>query len=800
LVLNTNTGDTYATLAEAIDAAVTGNEIVLLSDIELSDEDIVVSAPLKTMVYVEGKDITLDMNGKAISVKYEGEPHLIGVVCVADAAGLTVKGNGSIEVEGVAYDDQFNVAYVFCKRGTTGHLTIENGTYHAADLEDSMVYTNGDGIVTINGGTFTLDNVGTQANGFPCIFNTQHQNANSIVVKGGTFNTDVNHQFWTNEVYVPETLALQNNVDNTWTVVESVAYVNEIGTSTGSKERKVGYASLADAVKSTGATVTVIKAHETKAPAIVEKDFTIDMNGMAVTSAGNVYPVIRVQKGANVTVIGEGSIENAADYVFVLGSSDKETSGNLTIENGTFTGMTTVASVTKGLLTINGGEFKVKDGEYGSTYLINCYDANYKDGSAKVAISGGTFYGFNPENNAAEGEGTNFCAAGYGAVETGSDIWTVVPRQSQEIAKGWNWFSSYMSEFDGEEGLAMLQEQLGENGIEIKNHHDGTSRYEAGYGWYGGLKSVNVRSMYMINVAEENPIEIGGTPVTSCTITLKPGWNAIGFPSTESINVADVFAQVQNNDKDYIKSKDQYVAYDGGYWDDGSLQSMEPGKGYMYYNAGTTDQTLVFPIAKSRGEVRANMTTEGNYWVANGASFANNMTMTAVLNVNGVEMTDNYEVAAFAGEEVRGSARPVYVESIDRYVMFMTIYGEGNEELTFKYIDLDTYEVHNLNDMVVYADNAMLGSLRKPIELCYGTMGIGENGFDTMSLYPNPTRTGRTISLEAICDMVEVFNSLGVKVAEYRNVETIDGIEEAGVYVIRVTNGETVNNCRLIVR
>jgi hypothetical protein len=176
------------------------------------------------------------------------------------------------------------------------------------------------------------------------------------------------------------------------------------------------------------------------------------------------------------------------------------------------------------------------------------------------------------------------------------------------------------------------------------------------------------------------------------------------------------------------------------------------------------------------------------------------MTMTAVLNVNGVEMTDNYEVAAFAGEEVRGSARPVYVESIDRYVMFMTIFGEGNEELTFKYIDLDTYEVHNLNDMVVYADNAMLGSLRKPVELCYGTMGIGENGFDTMSLYPNPTRTGRTISLEAICDMVEVFNSLGVKVAEYRNVETIDGIEEAGVYVIRVTNGETVNNCRLIVR
>ena len=175
-----------------------------------------------------------------------------------------------------------------------------------------------------------------------------------------------------------------------------------------------------------GDVVTITNDNETTS-VVITKDLTIDLDGKTVTAAENVYPVIRIQDGANVTVTGEGSIVNADDYVFVLGASDKTSAGYLTIENGTFLGGTTVASVTTGELAIEGGDFSVNPYQ-GTvyTYLINCFDANYKNGTATVSITGGTFHSWNPENNAAEGVGTNFCAEGYIAKDNGDDSYTVM--------------------------------------------------------------------------------------------------------------------------------------------------------------------------------------------------------------------------------------------------------------------------------------------------------------------------------------------------------------------------------------
>lgn len=62
-----------------------------------------------------------------------------------------------------------------------------------------------------------------------------------------------------------------------------------------------------------------------------------------------------------------------------------------------------------GLINISGGTFK----NNGSPYLLNCYDANYKSGTANIIVTGGKFYDFDPGNNPAEGEGTSFLAEGY---------------------------------------------------------------------------------------------------------------------------------------------------------------------------------------------------------------------------------------------------------------------------------------------------------------------------------------------------------------------------------------------------
>ena len=175
--------------------------------------------------------------------------------------------------------------------------------------------------------------------------------------------------------------------------------------------------------------VKVLASHKVDDPIVISTNIVLDLNGKTITGAKDingtqVYPVIRVQDNANVTV-KNGTITNA-DYVFVLGSSDKATAGNLTIESGKYHGATTVASVTKGNLTILGGEFSVDPYEGSYEYLLNCYDASYTDGNAKIVVYGGKFANFNPVNNAAEGANTNFVAEGYTTSNDGNNTWEVI--------------------------------------------------------------------------------------------------------------------------------------------------------------------------------------------------------------------------------------------------------------------------------------------------------------------------------------------------------------------------------------
>ncbi|MCL2688842.1 MAG: hypothetical protein FWE57_03205, partial [Chitinispirillia bacterium] len=69
-------------------------------------------------------------------------------------------------------------------------------------------------------------------------------------------------------------------------------------------------------------------------------------------------------------------------------------------------------------------------------------------------------------------------------------------------------------------------------------------------------------------------------------------------------------------------------------------------------------------------------------------AFTSTMTMAAVVVNNGTEVrSDMIEIGAFAGDENRGSAVLKYEPSLDRYVGFLMIYGDGNEEIHLKVYD-----------------------------------------------------------------------------------------------------------------
>ena len=92
--------------------------------------------------------------------------------------------------------------------------------------------------------------------------------------------------------------------------------------------------------------------------------------------------------------------------------------GKVTINDGEFVGNISAIYVFEGEAIIKGGKYSIQQlsSQGDERFTLNLYDANRTNGTAKLTVSGGEFSKFNPANNLAEGENTNFVADGYKAV------------------------------------------------------------------------------------------------------------------------------------------------------------------------------------------------------------------------------------------------------------------------------------------------------------------------------------------------------------------------------------------------
>ena len=98
-------------------------------------------------------------------------------------------------------------------------------------------------------------------------------------------------------------------------------------------------------------------------------------------------------------------------------------------------------------------------------------------------------------------------------------------------------------------------------------------------------------------------ITLTGTPINPAEhpITIAPDaptW--IGFPFAESMTPAQAIPAGFAVNADIIKGKDGNARYGNGNWRAQGLNSLEPGKGYMYVSgaSATEERTLVYPSAK----------------------------------------------------------------------------------------------------------------------------------------------------------------------------------------------------------
>ena len=171
-----------------------------------------------------------------------------------------------------------------------------------------------------------------------------------------------------------------------------------------------------------------------------------------------------------------------------------------------------------------------------------------------------------------------------------------------DLTQGWNWFSLFV-EMNPTEALAMLEEGLGGNALLIKSRNGGYVEYDdEEEAWFGTLTQLTNEDMYMIQVTTACTVELEGSPAnpSSHAITINPGWNWIGFPCNEEMDVGDAFAGFDAAEDDKLKSREAYTEFDGDGWF-GTLNMLVPGQGYLYYSNDNVTKTLVFQTgAKTR--------------------------------------------------------------------------------------------------------------------------------------------------------------------------------------------------------
>lgn len=176
-----------------------------------------------------------------------------------------------------------------------------------------------------------------------------------------------------------------------------------------------------------GDTVKLLNDIELDQWLTIDADITLDLNGKTLSNAKDFWDVednsgnsmnSLIKTSGNVVITGNGAIRAKQDDCYAIDLVE----GSLTIESGEIIGNVSAVQVQKGFLKITGGHFsQIQQSSYGDKYLINCIDAAWKDGSAKIAIAGGTFTRFDPAQSSSENPAAVFAAAGYTAVKSGDD-------------------------------------------------------------------------------------------------------------------------------------------------------------------------------------------------------------------------------------------------------------------------------------------------------------------------------------------------------------------------------------------
>ena len=354
----------------------------------------------------------------------------------------------------------------------------------------------------------------------------------------------------------------------------------------------------------------------------------------------------------------------------------------------------------------------------------------------------------------------------------GSDV-NLMPEDNNftvDLQKGWNWFSHNLRTD------ISISTDFASYAVRIVGAKKETI-LDPKYGWAGSLKSLSAGNLYKVQMSQsETYTHDKSNGIINTSISLKPGWNWIGYPVEGAQTLAAAFSNYLAEEGDEIIGQDGFATYENGSWT-GTLSSLETGKGYLFKTINAKTLQFAQPSVAVKLRKAAIRKANAERVAFDKYAYPNVMGLIAQLMLDG-NMVDaeQFTLMAYANEECRGISKVVDGR------FYLSIYGNGDEDIMFRAIDNTDGTVYCIEESQAFG-MGIEGSAAKPRLLTLSEMLDEES--TAIELVQNETNE------RAMGKIVGYYSLSGQFVSSRATGLT------KGIYIVKTENG---NHSKILVQ
>ena len=379
--------------------------------------------------------------------------------------------------------------------------------------------------------------------------------------------------------------------------------------------------------------------------------------------------------------------------------------------------------------------------------------------------------------------------------------------QNITLNEGWTWISTNIASDKLSDLNKLLADGKWTSDDQVKNEQYGFASWTKRNGWMGQLTAIDNDQMYLVHSSQPQSLHISGPVVdpTSHKLTIRGAkadgtarWNYISYLPSDNFTLKEALAGYDAKEGDIVKSQTQMAMYSGNLGWIGSLTYMENGKGYMLQRQSQDDAQLQYPSKTSVGR-KAKAVKSADEPTA---YFPYSANMTAVVEVEGVELQQGDRLVSYVAGEPRGYAEAIALPD-GRTVFMLTIGGDKPEAVDVT-VERDGDVVAKAPSAVSYAANSNVGTLSEPMHISF----LGTEG--GLYIYPSPfysqLKIRATVDRDAYTD-VYVSDMSGKRIVAWNDCNAGGNVDitwnagntvPAGVYIVSIAVDGNVYSMKAI--